>query len=331
MDNRDNFERSYEDTGQFGDFDRSNSPPEDEISNISPFKDTRQSRLPPEQRQEFEQKDEDIAQTIQNDPVLQDSNQKRNECLKEINRGNRLKEILFSIACVIVCITGVFGIMTCVVITCASFMKTNSVSANAIGDLNSQNVQVFYDTEGRMHLNVYVQQRPDTNVSIVIDQSGNAYIEPTETTETVATSEPTTEVTEPTETTVENTEPTETEETEPTATPTPESTATPTPEPTTTPEPTATPTPEPEQTQDVEITSEPVTEMSEADYLQQQQERIAAGQGRYADTDNRYTIQWGDTLTKISRQTGYSISFLAEYNNIPDPNLIIVDHYIYYP
>jgi LysM repeat protein len=330
MDNRDNFERSYEDTGQFGDFDRSNSPPEDEISNISSFKDTRQSRLPPEQRQEYEQTENEPVASIQDDPVLRDSNQKRNECLKEINRGNRLKEILFSIACVIVCITGVFGIMTCVVITCASFMKSNEVNASAIGDLNSQNVQVFYDTEGRMHLNVYVQQRPDTNVSIIIDQSGNAYIEPTET-EPVATSEPveTTEVTEPTETTVENTEPTATPTPEPTATPTPEPTATPTPEPT------ATPTPEPTQTSEPTETTDPgnptMTEMSEADYLQQQQERIAAGQGRYADTDNRYTIQWGDTLTKISRQTGYSISFLAEYNNISNPDLIIVDHYIYYP
>jgi len=53
--------------------------------------------------------------------------------------------------------------------------------------------------------------------------------------------------------------------------------------------------------------------------------------GKYLDTDTIYTIQPGDTLTKISGMTGFSVDFLAEYNHIADKNLIIAYASLRYP
>ena len=44
-----------------------------------------------------------------------------------------------------------------------------------------------------------------------------------------------------------------------------------------------------------------------------------------------YDIVWGDTLTKLSQMTGYSVDFLAEYNHIADPNLIYAGSTLRYP
>ena len=44
-----------------------------------------------------------------------------------------------------------------------------------------------------------------------------------------------------------------------------------------------------------------------------------------------YDIVWGDTLSKISNMTGYSVDFLAEYNHISNPNLIYAGSTIRYP
>ena len=50
-----------------------------------------------------------------------------------------------------------------------------------------------------------------------------------------------------------------------------------------------------------------------------------------SDGDIVYTIQPGDTLTKISGMTGYSVDFLAEYNHIEDKNLIYAYASLRYP
>lgn len=42
-------------------------------------------------------------------------------------------------------------------------------------------------------------------------------------------------------------------------------------------------------------------------------------------TDTVYYIQWGDTLSQISLDTGVSVKRLAEYNSIPDVDLIYAD------
>lgn len=43
---------------------------------------------------------------------------------------------------------------------------------------------------------------------------------------------------------------------------------------------------------------------------------------KVSPTDTVYTIVWGDTLTRISLDTGRSIERLAEYNGIPNVDLI---------
>lgn len=42
-------------------------------------------------------------------------------------------------------------------------------------------------------------------------------------------------------------------------------------------------------------------------------------------TDTVYFIEWGDTLTQISLETGVSVGRLAEYNSIPDADLIYAE------
>jgi LysM repeat protein len=54
-------------------------------------------------------------------------------------------------------------------------------------------------------------------------------------------------------------------------------------------------------------------------------ERESAPEEEAPPTDTVYLIQWGDTLTQISRDTGVSVERLAEYNSIPNVDLIYAD------
>ena len=44
-----------------------------------------------------------------------------------------------------------------------------------------------------------------------------------------------------------------------------------------------------------------------------------------------YVVKRGDTLTRVSRLTGYSVQELAEYNQIENVDLIYVDQVIRIP
>lgn len=46
---------------------------------------------------------------------------------------------------------------------------------------------------------------------------------------------------------------------------------------------------------------------------------------KVAPTDTVYNIVWGDTLSQISLDTGVSVKRLAEYNHIPNEDLIYAD------
>lgn len=50
-----------------------------------------------------------------------------------------------------------------------------------------------------------------------------------------------------------------------------------------------------------------------------------------SDGKYRYHIVWGDTLTKIARETGCDVNTLVQLNGIPNPNLIITGHVIVLP
>lgn len=47
--------------------------------------------------------------------------------------------------------------------------------------------------------------------------------------------------------------------------------------------------------------------------------------------DTVYWIQWGDTLSQISLDTAVSVDHLAEYNGIPNPDLIYADEILRIP
>ena len=69
----------------------------------------------------------------------------------------------------------------------------------------------------------------------------------------------------------------------------------------------------------------------EAEILAEAEQRRKEGKGWYLDTDRIYTVQRGDTLSYLSGRLGFSVDFLAMYNNIADKNLIITGESLRYP
>lgn len=61
------------------------------------------------------------------------------------------------------------------------------------------------------------------------------------------------------------------------------------------------------------------------------EEREILLSGKYLDTDKVYIVAWGDTLTEISNEVGFSVDFLAAYNHIENPNLIYTSESLRYP
>lgn len=61
------------------------------------------------------------------------------------------------------------------------------------------------------------------------------------------------------------------------------------------------------------------------------EEREILLSGKYLDTDKVYIVAWGDTLTEISNEVGFSVDFLAAYNHIENPNLIYASESLRYP
>lgn len=282
----------------------------------------------------------------QSDPVFQDSKCKREECKKAINKGNRFKDTLFALTCFIGGLGGLAMIIICVLITCEAITSNNDKSSVSA---NPDKVEVYYDENGQIHLNVFVDKKPDININVIVDENGNPSIDaetnPTdetnnqnsndeseqETTETVTedVTEPTTEtvteeVTTETDTKVENESEkdveTETENIVNDDDDEKNNGLTDNPDETIEKEPEATITP---------------NDMTKTEYekylLDKQKEAVKNGQNRYNDDDTAYKIVRGDTLSQISQRTGYSIQFLAEYNNIQNPNLIITGDLLYIP
>ncbi len=70
---------------------------------------------------------------------------------------------------------------------------------------------------------------------------------------------------------------------------------------------------------------------NETEILAEANRRRNSGGSWYLDTDQVYTIIWGDTLGELSKKFDFSVEFLAAYNNIPDKNLIIAGNKLWYP
>lgn len=70
---------------------------------------------------------------------------------------------------------------------------------------------------------------------------------------------------------------------------------------------------------------------SNGDSSMTDEEREILLSGKYLDTDKVYIVVWGDTLTEISNEVGFSVDFLAAYNHIENPNLIYASESLRYP
>ena len=257
----------------------------------------------------------------ENDPVYKDVQQNFDECRRKATKNGQTKDILFAIMCLIMGLLGIIAIVVGVIIACGAynnpFNKTQSQSTVGIpANLDSENISVHYDPSGQMHINVYVEKRPDLDINVTIDENGEASVEAM-VHDDETTSEHTTEST--TESTTENT----TEEN------------------------VSDNTIEGDTTEDLHvpdsntetdisvsesgISTDPITPEMEKELLKQMEQRISEGGSGYLESDKIYVVGEGDTLTKISRDTGFSIDFLANYNHIQDKNLIITSESIRIP
>lgn len=93
----------------------------------------------------------------------------------------------------------------------------------------------------------------------------------------------------------------------------------------------------PKITQDEPVQPDPPVEknpyegMDEASILAEAERRRKSGGPMFLDTDESYHIIWGDTLGELSKRFGFSVDFLAAYNEIQDKNLILAGGTLRYP
>jgi LysM repeat protein len=303
-----------------------------------PERRTRVKRVPPDQ----------------NDPVMQDSQRKCDECKQAISRGNRMKDIAFTVACLMGGLGGLAAIVAGVIITCNSFTNNNNTPTVPIG-VDPQNVQYYYDDNGQIHVNVYVQKRPSVDVNVIIDENGDVTVNTDvkdedvtdkndQTTETPDKELPDTDVKVPEKDDQTNKDPenenSENDGSESADVDDPQnnngSTDNSTDETIKPDEDTENGNNTGQGDQETEKPDEQETVLTdkteiEIQALKEQTARIKQGQSRYSDSDTKYEIVWGDTLSEISMDTGYSVEFLAEYNNIQNPDLIIAGANLYFP
>lgn len=300
-----------------------------------PERRTRTKRVPPDQ----------------NDQVMQDSQRKCTECKQAISKNNRIKDIVFTVACLMGGLGGLAAIVVGVIITCNYFTNNNKPTI-PIG-VDPQNVQ-YYDDNGQMHVDVYMPKRPPVDVNIIIDENGDVTANTDmkdedvtnkndQVTETPNKESSDTNVKVPEKDDQINKDP-ENENSENDGSESTDEndlqnnngfTGNNTDE-------TIKPDKDTENSndtgQDVQETERPdeqetVLDKTEIEIqaLKKQTARIKQNQNRYSDSDIKYEIVWGDTLSEISMDTSYSVEFLAEYNNIQDPNLIITGENLYFP
>ena len=252
------------------------------------------------------------------DPVMQDSRRSCNDCRAKANRNSQAKDTLFAIMCVIIGLLGTIAIVVGVIIACGAYRPGGSQPQQTVqipANLSSDDISVYYDPSGQMHINVYVEKRPDLDINVTIDENGQATVEAVvHDDENESTSENTIKP-ESSENVTEEPEQSENEKPDVTESDKPE---------------TSEDDPVIPET-DSETFTGPITPEKEREILSQMEDKIAAGGSGYSESDETYTIVSGDTLTKISNETGFSVDFLAEYNHIQDKNLIITGETIRFP
>lgn len=236
------------------------------------------------------------------------------------------KDRMFSVGCLGFGILGTLGIgvgvLTCIEALHPGFPVVAAQTEDSIAqvaspldsslpvDLNDPNVRIHYDENGRMVVDVYLTKEPVTDVDVNIHDGNNGDTD-TENPEADKPDDPVTEDSGDSGESGDGGDPGESDD--PTGTENPEGDAE---------------VQNPDQSETSPATGEFTPSAGMTD---EERAFLESAGGKYLDTDTVYTIQPGDTLTKISGMTGFSVDFLAEYNHIADKNLIIAYASLRYP
>ena len=256
-------------------------------------------------------------------------------------KNSKIHDIAFTLACILVGAVCIVGICAGVIITHNALKPGDTTIQTQHNNNGTDDVKIAYDENGKMYITVNVpsQKTSDTKIDVTINDV--PYDPSDDITPASTDTEPTTEITsEPTvDPDVEPTDepdqsdvkPTEDEtKPDPTGNDDTQESDQPTVEPTVDPDDTNVEKPTDESS--IDDDKKPATQAEyEQMILSEMHQRIAKGGDGYSADDQFYTVVKGDCLWKISQSTGFSVDFLAEYNHIPNKDLIYVNQVIRYP
>lgn len=242
--------------------------------------------------------DEDLARR---------STESRYDAERRMRADDQKRQTMFACACVVAGFCGIAGVIFGTAAVCSRIGQPQPLAVAAppsvVAGQGSQ--EVWYDAAGQMHINVHITREPDKEVNIYIDQDGNVSTEKPLEGADAQTPDPSgadgTENGEPGDSCQEDVQ------TDPD---------------------------EGDSSQDgsgQSTTESGEPPRSEEELLAEMQARKDAGGSGYAETDEQYVVKQGDTLSKISGRTGFSVDFLAAYNGLRDRNMIITGEILRYP
>lgn len=323
-----------------------------------PYNDTGQP-APQSNNQRSDRDDDDEFSNV-NPSVIPCGEATQAVCTRTCGKSGS-KDTLFAIMCVIICMLGVVAIVIGTAIACGVYNPNAGKNDELPSYFDPETMSVFYDPSGQLHLNVYVEKRPDMNINVTIDEEGNATVDTelldgqqagtdsgsgvddtnsanagmdNNKPENVVTGKPEdTESDDQNESDANNSDNSDNNSEDNAGTD--------------------------NNGEKIEAVPNPPTgyydEMApdyiygwdrdparyfnqkkaspevEAKLLHEMRQRVARGENRYLPSDVAYVIIDNDTLTEFSRYTGWSIEFLAEYNQINDCDLIYTDNVIRCP
>lgn len=255
--------------------------------------------------------------------LMRDSRRSREAARERNRKDDQARQTVFACACVVAGFCGVAGVIFGTVAVCRGLsagpgnaMASNgTVTAPYIQGVDPSDMNVYYDQSGRMHVNVYVSRQPDVDINIRIDGQGNVTSETVprgDDADPAAAGQP------------GDGQPDDGGNGE--AVPPADQAGT------------GDDGPSGENGENPGQGAEGGEQQPPADVPKTEQElleefnsRRENGGSGYLDSDCTYVVQRGDTLTKLSGMTGFSVDFLAYYNQLRDKNLIITGETLRYP
>lgn len=257
--------------------------------------------------------DDGIPKSIpEEDRVLMRESRRAREYAREKNRrDDQMRQTVFSCACVVAGFCGIAGVVFGTAAVCRNLGSPHSIAASTppqqsyVAGVDPSDMNVYYDQAGRMHVNVYLTKQPDMDINIRIDGEGNV------TTETVPRDEGQVPQDPPAQEPATDTqEPAGGEDAVPDGNGQ---------------------DPAAGAVQDTGDGDQTGGQKTEQELLDEQAARRQEGGSGYLESDAQYVVERGDTLTKVSHRTGFSVDFLAAYNGLADKNLIITGEVLRYP